>query len=129
MGWAYLCVEHLALGAQAIALLHEAVELLSSLQHALNGLVQHDLGLIQFLLDLHDAVGLLRVLVLDNVFLELGVRARGIGGGEDIARVLVQELVDDFGEELVGNEGGVFVVGDDDAGDTLGAAVRVEGVR
>ena len=39
-----------------------------------------------------------------------------------------EKLVDDFGEELMGDEGGVFVVGDYDAGDAFGAAVGVEGV-
>lgn len=39
-----------------------------------------------------------------------------------------EELVDDFAEELVGYEGGVLVVGDDDAADAFGAAVGVKGV-
>jgi hypothetical protein len=39
-----------------------------------------------------------------------------------------EELVDDFAEELVGDKGGVLVVGDDDAADALGTAVCVEGV-
>lgn len=91
--------------------------------------MQHDLRLVQLLLNLHDAVGLLGILVLDNVFFELGEGAGGIGDGEDVARVLVQELVDDFGEELVGYEGGVFVIGDEDAGNAFGAAVGVESVR
>jgi hypothetical protein len=42
--------------------------------------------------------------------------------------VLGEEFVDDFAEELVGYEGGVLVVGDDDAADAFGAAVRVKGV-
>lgn len=37
-----------------------------------------------------------------------------------------QELVYDFGEELVSYEGGVGVVGDYDAADAFGAAVGVE---
>lgn len=39
-----------------------------------------------------------------------------------------EELVDDFGEQLVRDEGGVVLVGDYDAGDAFGAAVGVEGV-
>jgi len=39
-----------------------------------------------------------------------------------------EELVDDLGEELVGDEGRVGVVADDDAADALGPAVGVEGV-
>ena len=39
-----------------------------------------------------------------------------------------EELVDDFGEELVGYERGVFLVADYDACDAFGAAVGVEGV-
>ena len=45
---------------------------------------------------------------------------------EGCAGVFGQELVDDFGKELVGYEGWVVVVGDYDAGDALGAAVGVE---
>jgi hypothetical protein len=37
-----------------------------------------------------------------------------------------QELVDDFGEQLVGDKGGVGVVADYDAADSFGAAVGVE---
>lgn len=65
-------VEHFALSAQTIALRHQIINLLSSLQHALDGLVQHNLGLVQLLLDLHDAVGLLGVLVLGEVVRQLG---------------------------------------------------------
>lgn len=65
-------VKHFALSAQPIALGHQIINLLSSLQHALNRLVQHNLGLVQLLLDLHDAVGLLRVLVLGEVVRQLG---------------------------------------------------------
>lgn len=42
--------------------------------------------------------------------------------------MLGEEFIDDFAEELVGYEGGVLVVGDDDAADAFGAAVRVKGV-
>lgn len=73
IGWdeTYLGVEHLALSTQAVTLRDQAVNLLASLQDALDGLVEDNLGLVQLLLDLHDAVGGVGVLVLDNVLLEL----------------------------------------------------------
>lgn len=73
---AYLCIKHLALCAQPVALSDQDVDLFSPLQHALDGLMQHNLGLVELLLDFHDAVRLGRVLVLDNVFLQLGKGAR-----------------------------------------------------
>jgi hypothetical protein len=104
-----LRIKHLALRAQPVALGHQAVNLLPALQHALNRLVQHNLRLVQLLLDLHDAVRLLRVLVLGDVLLQLreGQLGRGGKGGP---RILGQELVDDLREQLVRDEGGVFVV-------------------
>lgn len=64
-------VEHFALGTQAITLGDKIVDLLSALQDTLNRLVQHNLGLVELFLDLHDAVGLLGILILGQVFLEL----------------------------------------------------------
>ena len=124
----YLSVKHFALGAQAITLGDQAINLLAPLKNTLNSLVKHNLGLIEFLLDLHDAVGGVRVLVLDNVLLELGEGQLCIRVCKGRARVSRQELVEDLGEQLVGDEGGILVVGDDDAGDALAAAVGVEGV-
>ena len=68
---AHLLIKHLALCTQPVAFLYESINLLASLQHALNSLVQHNLGLVQLLLNLHDAISLLRILVLHNVFFEL----------------------------------------------------------
>lgn len=65
-------VEHLALGAETVTLCHQVVNLLASLQYTLDGLVQNNLGLVELLLDLHDAIGLLGILVLGQVVLELG---------------------------------------------------------
>lgn len=124
----YHTIKHLALSAQAITLRDQIVNLLSSLQYALNSLVQDNLGLVKLLLNLHDAVGLLRVLVFFEVVLQLGEGQDGLASGPRGARVLGEELVDDFAEELVGDQGGVLVVGDDDAADALGAAVGVESV-
>ena len=41
--------------------------------------MQHDLRLIELLLDLHDAIGLLRILVLRDVLLELREADLGVG--------------------------------------------------
>lgn len=82
-----LGVEHLALSTEAIALCDEVVDLLTALKHALDSLVQDDLGLVQLLLDLHDAVGGVRVLVLDNVLFERRKRQLGVGVGKGGARV------------------------------------------
>lgn len=91
--------------------------------------MQYNLRLVQLLLDLHDRIGLLRVLVLGEVFFELGeVEGRG-GRGEGGARALGEELVDDFGKELVRDEGGVVGVANNDASDAFGAAVGVKNVR
>lgn len=90
--------------------------------------MQDNLGLVELFLDLHDAVGLMGVLVLDNVLFERGKRQFGVGVGKGRAGVTRQELVDDLGEKLMGDKGGVFLVGDDDSGDSLTATVGVKGV-
>jgi hypothetical protein len=116
-----LCVEHFARRTKLITLLNQVVDLLSSLQNAFDGLVQDNLGLVQLLLDLHNTVCLLWVLVLDNVVLQLGVGHVGRIGrvGESRFWVFGEELIADFGEELMGYKGGVFVVGDDEAADAF----------
>jgi hypothetical protein len=89
--------------------------------------VEDDLGLVELLLDAHDGVGLLRVLVLGQVGGQRGKVDRGIGlggcvaprgrggggplGDGDGGRVLVEDLV----EEGEGDAGRVVLVGDDDA--------------
>ena len=70
----YLGIEHLALRTQPIAFRHQCVNLLAPLQHALNRLVQHNLCLVELLLNLHDAVGLFGILVLGKVIFELRER-------------------------------------------------------
>lgn len=57
-----LTVKHLGLGTQSVTLLDQIVDLLASLQHTLDSLVEHNLGLVQLLLDLQDVVGLVWVL-------------------------------------------------------------------
>ena len=88
--------------------------------------MEDNLGLVELLLDLENAVGLLGVLVLGEVVAQLGHGDAGVASGPGGARVLGQELVDDLAEQLVGDEGRVLLVGDDDAADALAAAVGVE---
>lgn len=57
-------IKHLALVAQAVTLGDEVVDFLAALEDGLDGLVQGDLGLVELALNLQDAVGLVRVLVL-----------------------------------------------------------------
>lgn len=91
--------------------------------------MQHNLRLVQFLLDLHDAVRLPRVLVFDDILVKLRQLQDRFALGPFRARVCRQELVNDLREQLVRNELGILVVGDDDAGDAFGATVDVESVR
>lgn len=124
-----LRVKHLAARAQIIALGDQLVHLLAALEHALHGLVQHLLRGVELVLDLQDLVRLLRVLVLRDVVLELGVgqgvgRGRGDGGGRVLGGELVAQLLEDAGDDEVG----VFLVGDDDAAEAARVVVRVDEV-
>jgi hypothetical protein len=92
-------------------------------------LVENNLGFIKLLLDLHDAVGLAWVLVLDDIFLECGQGARILaqrGVGEGSARVLGQELIHNLTQELVGHQSRVVAICNDHTSNTLGPAVSVE---
>lgn len=128
-GKTYLLVKHFALCVQPIALLDQRINLLPPLQNTFNRLMQHNFGLIQFLLNLHDAVCLMRVLVFDNIFLERRKIERGRRIGECGARILGQELVDHFGEQLVRDQTGVVRVTDYDSCNALRAAVGMECMR
>lgn len=66
-----LTIEHLRLSAKPVTLLNQAINLFPSFQYALNRLMQHDLRLIKFLLDLHYTVRLLRILIFLEIFFEL----------------------------------------------------------
>lgn len=70
----------------------------------------------------------MRVLILDNIFFQLRERQLLVAVCERGFGVSAQELVDDFGEELVRDQGRVLLVRDDDARDAFAAAVGVEGV-
>lgn len=96
-----LTIKHLTLRTQPITLRHQIINLLPSLQHTLNRLMQHNLCLIQLLLNLHNTIRLLRILVLHDIILQLReiqcrVRVREGGAG-----VRGEEFVDDFREQLV----------------------------
>lgn len=125
----HLGVEHLALRTEPLTLLDQVVNLLPPLQDALNRVVQHDLGLVELLLNLHSAVGILGVLVSLYVVLELRKRHLGalfceavVGG----ARVLGDKLVDDLSEDTVCGEPRIFLVGDDEPAYGVGVGIDVE---
>lgn len=89
--------------------------------------MQNNLGVVKLLLNLQDTAHVLRILVLVDVRLEVGERngpGGSCGGG-----VLGREFVKELGEDLVGGHGRVFVVADDDTGDSgrLARGVDVEG--
>ena len=115
---------------QLTTLPRQCLQLLAPIQHLLNRLMQHHLRLIQLLLDLHQTIRILRVLVLGDVFLEFGEDDRVLGGegAEGGDGVFGEEVVEDAGEELVGDHAGVFLVADDDAADAFGAGVAVHDV-
>jgi hypothetical protein len=91
--------------------------------------VQCDLCLVQFLLNLENAVRLIGVLVLCNVVLELwhcqlcAILREALVGG---LRIFRDELVEDFGEERMCDELGIFEVGDYYATYACGMGVDVE---
>jgi len=113
---------------ELIAPLDEGIQLLPALEDTLDSLMQHNLRLIQLLLDLQDTIGLLWILILLNIppqlrHLDLPRSSSPLGAG-----VGSQELIDDLGEELVRHELRILVVGDADASKPLGSAVYVKRV-
>lgn len=76
-----LFVEHLGAGRQGLALVNQGVQLLTSFQHTLNGLVQDNFGLVQLLLDPHYGVRLRWILVLLDVVGQLCEFELAIGLG------------------------------------------------
>jgi len=106
---------------------------LTSLQRALNRFLQRLLGLVQLLLDLHDAVSIVRVLELFDVPPKVSLRlAVLVGLQSSLVRPrrlgeLAGELVQDLAQQLVCYELVVGLVGDDDAGASLAAGVDVDG--
>jgi len=88
--------------------------------------MQNNFRLVQLFLNLHDTICLLRVLILFDVFFELGESECGVGVCEGGAGVAGEEFIDDFGEELMGDERGVVRVADYNTCDAFGAAIGVE---
>lgn len=92
-----LLIKHLTLSTQPITLRHEAVDLLPPLQHTFDGLVQHNLRLVQLPLYLHNRIRLVGILVFRNVLLQLWVWSRGdAGGGVTRPGILRGEFVNDL---------------------------------
>lgn len=120
-----LCIEHFTLRAQTIRLCNQTVNLFSTLEHALDGLVQHNLCLVELLLDLHDAIGCFWRLIRDNVFFEDGKLYRFLAVGP--FRVACREFTGYLGEELVSYQSGIFLVGDYLCDETL-VVVGVESI-
>lgn len=108
----------------SVYLINQIVNLLSTLQDALDSLVENNLGLIQLLLNLHDTVHLVWVLVRRDVCLQGGEGDR-LGGGACVG-VEREELIEDLGKDLMGGKRGVFIVADNDTGDALGPRIHVE---
>jgi hypothetical protein len=125
-------IKHLALITQRVTPLDQVVNLLPPFQDRLDRLVQDDLGLVEFFLDLHDRVRLGGVLVLGKVLLEgrfeLALLSRGEAargrhrrvtstgdGGGPRGRELGDEsglFVQDLGDQRESGSVRVFQVGD-----------------
>jgi hypothetical protein len=122
MGMSHLRVEQFALGAQAIALGDQIVNLLAALHDALDSLLHDDFCLIQLLLDLHKAVRLFWVLVLLDVILqfwhlhlraalgEVGVSGGWVFDGEFFRDLSAERLCDKLGILDIGNDDGTDFV-------------------
>lgn len=86
--------------------------------------MQNDLGLVQLLLNLEDAIHLVWVLVRLNVGLEGGEGHRVTGGGG--VRVQGEELIQHLREDLVSSQGRVLIIANNHSGDALGSRVDVK---
>lgn len=124
----FLLIEEFTLARQSIALRHETINLFSPLKHALDRLMQYYFGLIQLLLNLHNTIRLLRILVFHNVIFELWEGQGGVRVREGSARISRKKLIDNFGEQLVRYKGWIVVVADDHTGDAFRPSIDVEGV-
>lgn len=67
----FLLVEEFALTGQPIALSHQTIDLLSPLEHAFDRLMEYNLSLVQLLLNLHNTIRLLWILIFCDILFEL----------------------------------------------------------
>ena len=121
-------IKHLGLCTQPITLLHQTINLFPPLQYTFNSLMQHNFCLIEFFLDLHNAIRLLRILVFHNVFFKLGKVEGGGGvceGGSWVAR---QKFIDYLGKKLMSDESRVIGIANYDSGNSFGTTVGVKSV-
>ena len=101
---------------------------LTPLQHTLNSLMQHNLRLVQLLLNLHNTIRRLRILILLQILLELRKRHLGVRIRPTTPWKFAEKLIHNLAEQLVRYERRVLVVGDDYCGYAFGPRVGVEGV-
>lgn len=87
-------IKQLALGTQSITLGDKIVKLLSTLQHALDGLVNDNLRLVQLLLDLENAVSLMRILIFGEVLLQFWEGQSWLAISPGRSGVLGEEFID-----------------------------------
>ena len=88
--------------------------------------MQHNLRLIQFLLDLHNAIRLLRILIFHNVFFKLGKVEGRVGIGEGGSGVARQKFIHYLRQKLMSDESRVVGITDYDSGNTFGTTVGVK---
>ncbi len=88
--------------------------------------MQYNFRFVQFFLNFHYAVCLLRILIFLEVFFELWERKVGVGAGEGGARVAGEELIDDFGKQLMCYKGRIVGIANDDSGNTLCTTIGME---
>lgn len=74
----FLLVEHFTLTGQPVTLCHQTINLLSPLKHTFDRLMQYNLSFVQLLLNLHDAIRLLRILIFCDILFELWEGQGGI---------------------------------------------------
>ncbi|KAM3084190.1 hypothetical protein ACMFMF_001547 [Clarireedia jacksonii] len=121
-----LTIKHLALRAQTITLGYQLINFLPSLQNTLDSLMQHDLGLIQLLLNLHDTVRLLGVLIFCNIIIEWWEGDSWVRGSPFRLRVGADELIDNLRKKLMCDKGWVFMIGDYYAANTFASSICVK---
>lgn len=120
-------VERLALIAQLLRLHHQVVQLLAALQYRGDRVLEYDLRLVQVVLHLRQLVALARILILGQVGGQQCEIDRLLAGGRrpQFAGHARTELVQHLGDERVRDALRILVVGNQDAGQAVGAHVHV----